>query len=787
VIKFIILINRFSNNLSLKIFMKNNSKSETRDFRPHTEEEVKTILRTAIDGFYLVDMEGRILETNDSYCSMIGYSREELLKMSVKDIEALETQEVIQKRINKILKTGSDRFETSHKCKDGKIIVIEASVNYLIEEQPRLFCFMRDITDRKRAEEALLESEVRYRMLYDTFSDGILIADVETKTFKYANPAMCFMLGYSEDELRLMGLQDIHPKKDSLRIIAEFEKLAKGVGSHSSEIPCVRKDGTIFYADISNANIFFDGRPHSMGIFRDISERNRAEEKVRQLAAIVRSSEDAIIGKNLDGIVTSWNKGAENIYGYSESEIVGNSISLLIPQENGDELNQIMDKIKSGENIKHFETVRLRKDGRPIQMSLTVSPIFNAEGRIVAASVIEHDITVRKKSELELIRAKDQAESANKLKDAFIANISHEIRTPLNGILGMTSLIKEMYQNNIKKEDEEIFQGIDFSSKRIIRTIDMILNYSRLHIGEFNIIPNKIILSDICSNLVKEFNASANYKSLELSFQNKCGNAVIFADEYSVTMAVSNLIDNAIKFTSSGSVSLSLYKGNADDIILDIKDTGVGIDKDYLNNIFEPYRQEQMGYGRAYEGIGLGLAIVKKVINLNNAVINVESKKGEGTTFSINFGSFANLNNISVEPGKTMNVPPPLEKQGIVTILLVEDDQLNQMTIKRFIEKSYSCIITDSSDSVIEILKRGKVDLILMDISIRGSKNGLELTNEIKTATEFSHLPVIAITAHAFEEDKQNALSSGCDDFLPKPFSKQKLLDTISLYLNKSR
>ena len=640
--------------------MKNNTKSESENIQPQTGEEIKTILRTALDGFYLVDMYGHILETNDSYCAMIGYSREELLKMSVKDIEAVDSQEDIQNRIKKIFRTGSDRFETSHKSKDGKIILIEASINLLKEEQPRLFCFMRDIT-----------------------------------------------------------------------------------------------------------------------------ERNCAQEKVRRLAAIVQSSEDAIIGENLDGIITSWNKGAENIYGYSESELVGKSISFLYPPGNEQELSMILEKIKSGENIKHYETVRIKKDGQTIQMSLTVSPIFNADGKIVAASVIGHDITIRKKSELELIKAKDQAESANKLKDAFIANISHEIRTPLNGILGMTSVIKEMFQNNIKKEDEGIFEGIDFSSKRIIRTIDMILNYSRLHIGEYNIKPDKILIADICTNLVNEFSNSAKYKLLELSFQNKCGDSAIIADEYSVTMAISNLIDNAIKFTSVGYVRLILDKGIGDELILEIKDSGVGIDKNYLDNIFEPYRQEQMGYGRAYEGIGLGLAIVKKVINLNNAIISVDSKKGNGTTFFINFGKMTNGKDIKVETDKTTGIPPVVEIPSDSTILLVEDDILNQMTIKRFIEKNYGCIVTDSSDNVNEILKRGNVDLILMDISIKGSRNGLELTKELKASKEFAHLPVIAVTAHAFKEDKQNALSAGCDNFLPKPFTKQELFNMISLYLNK--
>jgi signal transduction histidine kinase len=237
----------------------------------------------------------------------------------------------------------------------------------------------------------------------------------------------------------------------------------------------------------------------------------------------------------------------------------------------------------------------------------------------------------------ELIVVKEKAESANKLKDAFIANISHEIRTRLNGILGMAKLIRDIFSGKIKKEDEELFAGIGYSSQRIIRTVDMILNYSRLQVGEFPVFPQKLELSSICVNLVRVYTTAAKYKSLELTFRNDCGDEKVFANEYSITMAISNLIDNAINYIDQEFITVTLRKGYNDDIILDVKDTGIGIIEEYLEKIFETYRQERIGYGRAYDGIGLGLSLVKKVLALNNAKVFVESKKGEGTTFSINF------------------------------------------------------------------------------------------------------------------------------------------------------
>ena len=262
---------------------------------------------------------------------------------------------------------------------------------------------------------------------------------------------------------------------------------------------------------------------------------------------------------------------------------------------------------------------------------------------------------------------------------------------------------------------------------------------------------------------------------MDLTFQNNCGDANLFADEYSIIMAISNLIDNAIKYTNKGFINVILYKGNNDDIILDIKDTGIGIGEEYLEKIFEPYHQEQMGYGRAYEGIGLGLSLVKKVLDLNNAKIFVESKKGEGTTFSINFGKGVTTGRKMAETDIMVNIPSTPEEPVKEVVLIVEDDALNQVTIKRFIENRYTTIITDSSDEALEILKKKKVDIILMDISIRGKKNGLELTKELKASKEFSHIPVIAVTAHAFEKDKQNALEAGCDSYLAKPFTKESL------------
>ena len=505
-----------------------------------------------------------------------------------------------------------------------------------------------------------------------------------------------------------------------------------------------------------------------------------SEEKYRILAEL---SPEMIYLIDLNGCVTYLNKTGAAQFKVNPQEIEGKHITdIFDPDVANQNLENIQKVIKTKSYL--YNETEMKFPFGNIWLGTRLSPVFNKEYQVVSVLGLSIDITERKHAEKELIKAKEKAESANKLKDAFIANISHEIRTPLTGILGMTSVIKELFQSNIKKEDEVLFEGIDISSNRIIRTIDMILNFSRLQVGDFSITPNKINISLICTNIIQEFNNVAKSKALELTFRNNCGDTEIFADEYSITMAIFNLIDNAIKFTNKGSVKVILRKVTGDEIILDVKDTGIGIDKEYLEDLFEPYRQEDMGYGRAYEGVGLSLAIANKVLNLNNCVLSVESKKGEGTTFSINFGKGEQLIENKSKPVTATNIIPVPEEKQKKMVLLVEDDFMNQITIRKLMENSYNVIVTDSSDEAMEIIKKGKIDVILMDISIKGSMNGLELTKKLKASQEFSRIPVIAVTAHAFESDRKNSLEAGCDSYISKPFTKELLLQMIKDFVN---
>ncbi len=312
----------------------------------------------------------------------------------------------------------------------------------------------------------------------------------------------------------------------------------------------------------------------------------------------------------------------------------------------------------------------------------------------------------------------------------------------------------------------------------------MILNYSRIQTGEFPITPKQLDLSSICENLVKEFRNASNSKLLKLSLENRASKSTtIFGDEYSITNAISNLIDNAIKYTNKGFINIILYDGNNDEVLLDIKDSGIGIGEEYINHIFDPYQQENIGYGRAYEGVGLGLSIVKKFLDLNNADILVKSEKGKGSTFTINFGKALQPTAEKINGSKPIVISDKQKTTNKPLVLLVEDDSVNQMTTNIFLRDLYNTFIADSAEGALEIIKNNKIDIIIMDISIKGDKNGLELTKELKASKEYSKIPVIALTAHAFDTDRENAMEAGCNEYISKPFLKEVLLEKIAKFV----
>ncbi|MCK9426597.1 MAG: PAS domain S-box protein [Ignavibacteriaceae bacterium] len=645
--------------------------------------------------------------------------------------------------------------------------------------------------EKIRLLETKRHSEEEIRMLAASLkriNECVSITDVEN-TILFVNEAFLKTYGYSEEEVLGKNITIVSSLKSPQKAVEEVLP-ATLQGGWNGELFNKRKDGSEFPIYLSTTVIEKkDGGPNYLiGIAIDITERKRAEQEIvsqkNRFAQLFDNSPIAIALLDDQDKIVHINESFSALFGYYLEEIKGKFINdLIVPPGLKEEAKSYSEQTRVGNQV-NKESYRKKKDGSLAYVQIIGVPV-TVNDKTVGIYGMYVDMTQRKEAEEKMRTAKELAELANKLKDAFINNMSHEIRTPLNGILGMSGLIKENYSQYMVEDDESLFTGIDSAAQRIIRTVDMILNYSRLQTGEFTVIPKEINLLEICERIINQNKDIADKKNLGLIFNNSSEEGIIIGDDYSITQAVSNLIDNAVKYTQKGFVSVSLLNKSDDELILEIKDSGIGISEEYLEHLFEPYRQEEMGYGRSYEGLGLGLSLVKKFLDLNNAHISVVSKKGEGTTFAVTFTKAMKPKKETTLREKNITKVEPLDRaqnripSQACLVLIVEDDVINQVTINRLLKNLYNTLIVSSSDEALDVLKKNKVDMILMDISISGSKNGLELTKELKASKEYQHIPVIAVTAHAFDKDRQNALAAGCDEYLAKPFTKESLLEMI--------
>ncbi|MFZ1291423.1 MAG: HAMP domain-containing sensor histidine kinase [Melioribacteraceae bacterium] len=250
---------------------------------------------------------------------------------------------------------------------------------------------------------------------------------------------------------------------------------------------------------------------------------------------------------------------------------------------------------------------------------------------------LEEDLKYRKQIEKQLITAIEKAEKSEKIKSNFLAQMSHEIRTPINTILSFSNLIKEELIDKVSEELKYGFSGINRASRRLIRTIDLILNMSDMQTGTHEYLPSKFDISFIIKKILDDYKEQINEKKLKIIFNNSVENTELIADLYSIEQIFANLIDNAVKYTIEGSIKIDITKNENNLLQIIIADSGVGISNDYLQKIFSEFSQEDMGYTRKFEGNGLGLALVKKYCELNNAIISVNSEKGKGSTFTVTF------------------------------------------------------------------------------------------------------------------------------------------------------
>ncbi|MCL5028509.1 MAG: PAS domain-containing sensor histidine kinase [Bacteroidetes bacterium] len=420
-------------------------------------------------------------------------------------------------------------------------------------------------------------------------------------------------------------------------IIAHFVVMLIGItNSHSQSLSEILFDSFILIILLFPLLYIFVFRP----LITQINQRENAQRELfvneNKFRNLVETMNEGLVVQNNDGLITFVNNRFCELLGLEQNELFGNKLSNFLDEGN----NNVIKELSTGHIIDKSESFEISlKSFKNNNLFTIVSPshIFDENNHIIGTLMVVTDITGRKQMEMDLIEAKNKAHESDKLKSAFLNLISHEIRTPINAIVNFLSLIKEEYHDKFPNDLIQYINPIESGSKRLIRTIELILNMAvELTNGGSKPETEKIIISrEILPSIIKEFSCVAESKGLRLNYFIK-EEAAVHADKFMAAQIFLHIIDNAIKFTNKGNINVTLFRSNNRQLI-EIKDTGIGISKEFQSKMFQLFSQEENGYSRSYEGNGLGLALVKKYCELNNIDILVNSSKGEGSAFTLIF------------------------------------------------------------------------------------------------------------------------------------------------------
>jgi PAS domain S-box-containing protein len=512
------------------------------------------------------------------------------------------------------------------------------------------------------------------------------------------------------------------------------------------------------------------------------------------LARVVESSDDAIISKDLNSIIISWNAAAERMFGYTSQEAIGKSIRMIIPADRQSEEDTVLATIRAGEKVDHYETVRQRKDGKaPLNVSLTVSPIRDEHGTIVGASKIARDITERTRLAEDNTRLYEIARDANRMKDEFLAVLSHELRTPLNAIVGYARLLRAGVLSH-----EKAARGLETLERNatwLSQIIEDVLDVSRIVSGKIRLDVQPVQLPLIVDNAIATVQPAAEGKGIKLQTVIDPNVGPVSGDPDRLQQVVWNLVSNAVKFTPKGGrIQVRLERVNSQ-VEISVSDTGIGITDEFLPYVFDRFRQAEGGTTRRTGGLGLGLAIVRHIVEMHGGSVNAASAgEGKGATFRIRLPVMI----VHPDPGESTRQHPRTEHLKPLTdladltgirVVAIDDDQ-DALTLLRVVLEAAGAEVTTVSSAVEapRTVEEKKPHVVVLDIGMP-EMDGFDVIARIRASNDplVRNVPAAALTAFARSEDRTKALRSGFEMHLAKPIDPGELVASVATLARRAR
>ena len=748
-----------------------------------SEERFRLLVGSVVDyAIYMLDVEGRITSWNAGAERITGYAADEMLGRPVAIFQLPEdvARGEPQRELAIAAETGRFEAEAWRLRKDGSRFWANVVIDAVRRPDGRLIGFAkvtRDITERRRIQRALEESEARFRLVIEGVVDNaIVMLDTEGVVTGWNSGAERIM-GYRPEEAIGLPIARFHLDEDATagepsRLLA----IAAAAGSYHVEDWRRRKDGSRFWASlVVDALRSADGQLLGYAqIMRDITERTLEEEQ-RQL--LVDAAPNGMLIFSDAGEVTLANIRAEQIFGYPRGGLRGQDVEALFPS------GAIRGELPSPQALRHARSIGpvaigrelagRRRDGSEVPLEVALSPIETPRGRVVAASVV--DITERKIAEHLLQEAKEAAEAATRAKSEFLAGMSHEIRTPMNGVIGFSDLLLATPLDDQQRRMVLLQRD---AGRSLLAIINDILDLSKIESGRLDLEQVPVSPAALADGALAIISNEAATKRLALTLQLDTGvPRWVLGDPTRLRQVLLNLLSNAVKFTEAGAVSLRVGHQPDGALRFEVRDTGIGIGAEQQGRLFQPFTQLDRSTTRRFGGTGLGLAICKRLVEaMPGGEIGVESRAGAGSVFWF-----------VVSLPETVPAPEPSDKPRATQasqgrrILVVEDIKMNQLIVETLLrDAGHEVTVVEDGKAGIEAARAGDYDLVLMDMEMP-VMGGIEATRHIRgLGGRPGAVPIVALTANAMGSEAERCRAAGMNDYLTKPIDQVQLLDVVA-------
>jgi PAS domain S-box-containing protein len=789
-----------------------------------SSERVLSLLSISPDALLLVDQVGVLVMLNEQAEALFGYAHGELankrldvlLPARFHPAHTAHLKQYFSAPRTRPMNTGLSLIS---KRKDGTEFPVDISLMPLLLGETRCaICAVRDMTTAQQAIETQLAAyrEIEQHLsilnlMLSLTGSSVSVFDTQGR-YRFASENTARHLGLAQRDFVGKTWQELGlPAEFMAPVVAQLQKVLSTGQSVVEEILFSVTSGMRWFECVAQPLVDAEGAVESVIVSsRDITERQQAAATQRRLISLVESSGEAILSITLEGVITSWNSSAEKLFGYRAEEVVDQSVLLLFPPDLHQQWWSLLAHVRTGESVKDVETVQIRKNGTPVEVSFTVSPIADHQGRIIGASAIAHEITEHKRLIRDLLDANAALEEANQARGQFLATMSHELRTPLASIIGFSEmLLGDATEIERDPAQHDNLRRILKNGHYLLEMVNDVLDLEKIEARRMKLSMTSVDVQQLLATVVEGTQSIAAMQHLVLRVEVEERIGCLETDAMRLRQVLLNLVTNALKFTKQGEVIISARRvapsdQQAESVAIAVKDSGIGIPLDKQGQIFEAFYQVDGSYTRRFGGTGLGLSIVSQFTRLLGGQVEIDSAPGQGSTFTVTLPLKAAHPSIeqdiprlhaarkeeistsrpSSDDGtrttpreRWLDVVQQAASKGQSNVVLVVDDNPDVIAFIKIALQTTPLTVVGVQDptQVLEQVQTLHPCAITLDVMMPGI-NGWQLLHQLKDNPTTASIPVVMISVLS---EQTTGYVLGADAYLLKPFKIAELLSTL--------